>query len=66
MPDDDLERPPLFPWWVMAVVAALAVFGAFALVSWVVRTAFGLARGLLFIALVVGVIALVRSFTRRR
>jgi hypothetical protein len=66
MPDDDLERPPLLPWWFMAVVVALAIFGAFALISWVVRTAFGLARGLFLIALIIGVVALVRAFARRR
>jgi hypothetical protein len=66
MADEDLERPPLVPWWLVTIVIGLAIFGAFALIGWVVRTAFGLARGLVLIALIVGVVALVRAFARRR
>lgn len=66
MADEDLERPPLVPRWVAAVVIVLAIFGAFAIVSWVVRLAFGVAKGLFFVVLVIGVIALLRAVTRRR
>jgi hypothetical protein len=64
--DEELERPGIVPGWMYAVVLALAVFGLFALIGWLVRLAFGLARGLFFVALVIGVIALVRMFTKRR
>lgn len=48
------------------MVIVLAIFGAFAIVSWVVRLAFGVAKGLFFVVLVIGVIALLRAVTRRR
>jgi hypothetical protein len=66
VPDEDLERPPLVPRWVFAVVVVLAIVGVFALISWVVRLAFGVARGLFFIVVVIGVIALVRAVVKRR
>jgi hypothetical protein len=66
MTDEDLERPSLVPGWLTVVVIALAVIGAFAIASWMVRLAFGVAKGLLFVVLVVGVIALVRAVARRR
>jgi hypothetical protein len=64
--DEDLERPSLVPGWVTAVVIVLAIFGAFAIVSWILRLAFGVAKGLFFVILVIGVIALLRAVTRRR
>jgi membrane protein required for beta-lactamase induction len=63
MPDEDLERPSLVPLWLTIIVIALALFGAFALVSWVVNFAFGIAKLLLLVVLVV---AAVRAVTRRR
>lgn len=65
MPDDDLERPSLVPRWLTIAVVALAVVGAFAIVSWIVRFAFGIAKGLLLLMVVVAVIALLRAVTRR-
>jgi hypothetical protein len=64
--DEDLERPSLVPRWVTFAVIALAVVGAFAIVSWIVRFAFGIAKGLLLVLIVVAVIALLRAVTRRR
>jgi hypothetical protein len=64
--DEDLERPSLIPGWFTAVVVVLAIIGAFAIVSWVMRLAFGVAKGLFFVVLVIGVIALVRAVSRRR
>ena len=66
MADEDLERPSLIPGWFTAVVIVLAIIGAFAIVSWVMRFAFGVAKGLFFVVLVIGVIALLRSVARRR
>ena len=66
MPDKDLERPSLIPPWLTVVVILLAIFGAFALVSWVVHLAFGIAKGLFFIVVVIGVIAALRAVARRR
>jgi len=66
MADEDLERPSLVPGWLTAIVVALAIIGAFAIVSWVVRLAFGVAKGLFFLAIVIGLIALVRAVARRR
>jgi membrane protein required for beta-lactamase induction len=66
MPDEDLERPSLVPLWLTIIVIALALFGAFALVSWVVNFAFGIAKLLLLVVLVVLVVAAVRAVTRRR
>jgi hypothetical protein len=64
--DDDLERPSLVPGWVTALVIVLAVIGAFAIVSWIVRLAFGVAKGLFFVIAVIAVIAVLRAVTRRR
>jgi hypothetical protein len=66
MPDKDLERPSLIPPWLTVVVILLAIFGAFALVSWIVHLAFGIAKGLFFIVIVIGVIAALRAVARRR
>ena len=66
MPDEDLERPSLVPLWLTIAVIALAIFGAFALVSWVVHLAFGIAKGLFFILIVVAVIAVLRAVISRR
>jgi hypothetical protein len=64
--DEDLERPSLFPLWATIGVVALAIVGVVAIVNWIARVAFGLARGVLFVALVVGVILVVRAVARRR
>ena len=61
MPDEDLERPSLVPLWLTVVVIVLAIFGAFALVSWVVHFAFGIAKGLFLILIVIAVIAVATS-----
>jgi hypothetical protein len=64
--DEDLERPSLVPRWLTFAVIALAIIGAFAIVSWVVRFAFGIAKGIFLVLIVVAVIALLRAVTRRR
>jgi len=66
VPDEDLERPSLFPLWVTVGVVALAIVGVLAIINWIVRLAFGIAKGVLFVALIIGVIALVRAVARRR
>lgn len=66
MPDDELERPSLLPVWATVAVVVLAVIGVLAIINWFVRLAFGVAKGVLFVALVIGVIALVRAVVRRR
>jgi membrane protein required for beta-lactamase induction len=66
VPDEDLERPSLVPPWLTLVVIVLAIFGAFAIVGWVVNFAFGIAKLLFFILLVVAAIAVVRAVSRRR
>lgn len=64
--DEDLERPSLVPRWVTAAVVVLAVVGIFSIVNWIVRFAFGVAKGVLLVLIVVGVVALVRAAGRRR
>jgi hypothetical protein len=64
--DEDLERPPLVPRWLTFAVIALAIVGVFAIVSWIVRFAFGIAKGLILVLIVVGVIALLRTVVHRR
>ena len=66
MPDEDLERPSLVPLWLTIAVIVLALFGAFALVSWVVNFAFGIAKFLFLILIVVAVVAVLRAAIRRR
>lgn len=66
MTDEDLERPPLVPRWLTFAVIALAIVGVFAIVSWIVRFAFGIAKGLILVLIVVGVIALLRTVVHRR
>jgi hypothetical protein len=65
MADEDLERPPLVPRWVTAAVVVLAIIGLLSIVNWIVRFAFGVAKGLLLVLLVIGVVALVRAVGRR-
>lgn len=65
MADEELERPSLVPRWVTAAVVVLAIIGLFSIVNWVVRFAFGIAKGVLLVVLVVGVVALVRAVARR-
>jgi hypothetical protein len=64
--DEDLERPSLLPVWATIGVVVLAIVGVLAIVNWFVRLAFGVAKGVLFVALVIGAIALVRAVARRR
>jgi hypothetical protein len=66
VPDNELERPPLLPRWFAAVVVVFAIIGVLATISWVVRFAFGVAKGIFFVALVLVVIAAVRAVARRR
>jgi hypothetical protein len=64
--DEDLERPSLLPVWATIAVVALAIVGILAIINWFIRLAFGLAKGVLLVALVIGLIALVRAVARRR
>jgi hypothetical protein len=64
--DEDLERPSLLPVWLTIGVVILAIIGVLAIINWIVRLTFGIAKGVLFVALVIGVIALVRAVARRR
>jgi hypothetical protein len=65
VPDEEFERPRLIPRWFTAVIVVFAVIGLLATISWVVRFAFGLAKGFFFVVLVIVVIAAVRAVARR-
>lgn len=65
MPDDDLKRPTI-PMWVKGVVFALAIFGLFMLVRWIVAAVMSIFWVLLAIGAVVVVALVLRSASRSK